>query len=106
MKMSKQEMLREGMEDWMEIQSIRAKMAQAPSDEWNSLTKPWVIKQAKFRARNIGLSYWPALVGDWHRQEIDIKAYLRADEIVSARAGERYGQFIPNGARANGGWDS
>ena len=106
MKMTKQEMVNEGMEDWMEIQDIRAKMAQATGDEWNSPTKPWVIKQAKSRARNIGLSYWPALVEDWHSQEIDIKAYLRADEIVSARAGARYGQVMPDGARSNGGWDS
>ena len=106
MNMSKMDMINEGMEDWMEIQDIRAKMTKATGDEWNSLTKPWVIKQAKFRARNIGLSYWPALVGDWHSQEIDIKAYLRADEIVSARAGARYGQAMPNGARSNGGWDS
>lgn len=104
MKMSKQEMLREGMEDWMEIQSIRAKMHNA--EDWHSATSPFAIKKAKFRARNIGLSYWPALVGDWHSQEIDIKAYLRADEIVSARAGARYGQVMPNGARSNGGWDS
>lgn len=106
MNMSKMDMINEGMEDWMEIQDIRAKMAQATGDEWNSLTKPWVIKQAKFRARNIGLSYWPALVEEWYAPDFDVKAYLRADEILSAQVGYKYGEVMPNGARSNGGWDS
>ena len=106
MKMTKQEMVNEGMEDWMEIQSIRAKMAKVTGDEWNSPTKPWVIKQAKFRARNIGLSYWPALVGDWYAPDFDVKAYLRADEILSAQVGYKYGEVMPNGMRSSGGWDS
>jgi hypothetical protein len=106
MNMSKMDMINEGMEDWMEIQDIRAKMAKATDDEWNSLTKPWVIKQAKFRARNIGLSYWPALVEEWYAPDFDVKAYLRADEILSAQVGYKYGEVMPNGARSNGGWDS
>ena len=104
--MSKMDMINEGMEDWMEIQDIRAKMAQAAGGEWNSPTKPWVIKQAKFRARNIGLSYWPALVEEWYAPDFDVKAYLRADEILSAQVGYKYGEVMPNGARSNGGWDS
>lgn len=104
MNMSKMDMINEGMEDWMEIQDIRAKMHNP--EDWNSATSPFAIKKAKFRARNIGLSYWPALVEEWYGLDFDVKAYLRADEILSTQVGYKYGEVMPNGMRSNGGWDS
>lgn len=107
MNMSKMDMINEGMEDWMEIQKIRAMVKSTALEHRQAgSTNPAVIKEARRRAKAVGLSYWPALVMDWNRKHVDIKAYIRADEIVSAKSGSRYGQMMPDGTRSNGGWDS
>lgn len=107
MKMSKMDMINEGMEDWMEIQEIRAIVKDAAREHREiGSTNPAIIKEAKRRAKAIGLSYWPALVREWNSQSVDVKAYVRADEIVSTKNGSSYGKAMPDGTYSKGGWDS
>lgn len=106
MRMSKMDMINEGLEDWTEIQEIRGILRKQAATSWQNSTSPMAINEAKRRARAIGLSYWPALVGNWQRSNVDVKAYIYADNILAAKTGSYYGQTMPDGSMSHGGWDS
>lgn len=60
------------------------------------------VKRAKKKAKNLGLSYWPALLDC---PKVDSNAFLIAEEILYKKTGKLYGKD-KNGVVYHGGWDS
>jgi len=62
----------------------------------------------KWRAKELGLVYWPALF--WRpaegRQWIDPAAFVAAEKVMAKVIGSHWGDKLPYGGRSNGGWDA
>jgi len=58
-------------------------------------------RRAKDRAREIGLSYWPALIADGYQPRVDPRAYVAAERVLN----RRHGEWCPEDG-CHGGWDS
>lgn len=93
--------LREGLEDWAEIKSSRARARELDPEARAKA-------RAKARARAIGLAYWPALLPELGAG-VDPRAFRHAERVLTPLTGGQWGDPpLANGGGSHhrGGWDS
>lgn len=92
----------EGLADLAEIQAGRAVMAARIAASGVSRNAFFEMRNLRARAGRIGLSFWPALFC----RDCTPAAFVAAEEVLTAKIGARWGEFLPDGTRSHGGWDS
>lgn len=95
---SKTFLLNEGLEDRSQIIEGRAVIA---AQETSLSPHQKARRRAKWKAKRIGLVYWPALIG----AAIDPNAFLVAEEVL-LRHHSAWGTKGEDGTLSHGGWDS